>query len=84
MLRHIPVGICTNPTRESLIFRECLSLKNFFGLQTKSVTSYRTEISGTTKDEMFSWIEDLKKDGYKFQDFYEMGMSEQDMLDMNG
>jgi len=59
-------------------------LRKYPGGEAKSVTSYRTEISGTTKDEMFSWIEDLKKDGYKFQDFYEMGMSEQDMLDMNG
>jgi len=59
-------------------------LRKYPGGEAKSVTSYRTEISGTTADEMFSWIEDLKKDGYKFQDFYDMGMTEQDMLDMNG
>ena len=43
-------------------------LRKYPGGEAKSVTSYRTEISGTTADEMFSWIEDLKKDGYKFQD----------------
>lgn len=59
-------------------------LRKYPGGEAKSVTSYRTEISGTTADEMFSWIEDLKKDGYKFQDFYDIGMTEQDMLDMNG
>ena len=59
-------------------------LRKYPGGEAKSVTSYRTEISGTSKEEMFSWIEDLKKDGYKYQDFYEMGMTEQDMLDMNG
>lgn len=59
-------------------------LRKYPGGEAKSVTSYRTEISGTTADEMFSWIDDLKKDGYKFQDFYDMGMTEQDMLDMNG
>ncbi len=59
-------------------------LRKYPGGEAKSVTSYRTEISGTTADEMFSWIDDLKKDGYKFQDFYKMGMTEQDMLDMNG
>ena len=43
-------------------------LRKYPGGEAKSVTSYRTEIRGTTADEMFSWIEDLKKDGYKFQD----------------
>ncbi len=59
-------------------------LRKYPGGEAKSVASYRTEISGTNADEMFSWIEDLKKDGYKFQDFYDMGMTEQEMLDMNG
>ena len=33
---------------------------------------------------MLGWIEDLKGDGFEYQDFYDFGMSEQDMLDMNG
>ena len=30
------------------------------------------------------WIEELKKDGFEYQDFYDFGMSEEDMLGMNG
>ena len=30
------------------------------------------------------WIEHLKADGFEYQGFYDFGMSEQDMLDMNG
>ena len=30
------------------------------------------------------WIEDLKGDGFEYQDFYDFGMSEEDMLGMNG
>ena len=33
---------------------------------------------------MLAYIEDLKKDGFAFQDFYEFGLSEQDMLNMDG
>ena len=33
---------------------------------------------------MLGWIEDLKGDGFEYQDVYDFGMSEQDMLDMNG
>ena len=29
------------------------------------------------------WIEHLKADGFEYQGFYDFGMSEQDMLDMN-
>ena len=49
----------------------------------KSVETYRTEISGTSKESMLAYIETLKKNGYEFKDFYDIGMSEQDMLDMN-
>lgn len=49
----------------------------------KSVETYRTEISGTTKESMDAYIETLKKQGYEFKDFYDMGMSEDDMLGMN-
>ncbi len=31
-----------------------------------------------------AWIEDLKKDGFEYQDFYEFGMTEEDMLGVNG
>ncbi len=59
------------------------SLRKYPGGTAKAVASYRTEISGTSVEEMMAWIEDLRGDGYKFQDFYEFGMTEQDMLDMN-
>ena len=60
------------------------SLREYPGGTATAVASYRTEISDTTLEEMLAWIEDLKKDGYKFQDFYDFGFSEEDMLSMNG
>lgn len=60
------------------------SLREYPGGTATLVESYRTEITGTTLDEMKAYIEDLKKDGYKFQDFYDFGFSEEDMLAMNG
>ena len=60
------------------------SLRAYPGGTATAVASYRTEISDTTLDEMLAWIEDLKKDGYEFQDFYDFGMTEEDMLSMNG
>lgn len=50
------------------------------GTQT-ATASYRTEITGTTYEEMWAYIDELKSDGYEFQDFYDMGMSEEDMAD---
>ena len=47
------------------------------------VENYRTEITGTSADTMWNYIETLKNKGYKFQDFYQMGMSEADMKSMN-
>lgn len=32
---------------------------------------------------MMDWIEDLEDNGFKYQDFYDFGMTEQYMLDMN-
>ena len=49
----------------------------------KAVETYRTEISGTSLETMKEYIETLKKNGYEFKDFYDIGMSEKDMLDMN-
>lgn len=48
-----------------------------------ALASYRTEISSTSKETMHQWITDLKGDGFKFQDFYDFGMSEEDMLSMD-
>ena len=60
------------------------TLRAYPGGEANAVASYRTEISGTTLEEMIGWIEDLKDDGFEYQDFYDFGMTEQDMLDMNG
>ena len=60
------------------------SLRPYPGGEAVSVETYRTEISDTTLDEMLEWIEDLKKDGFEYQDFYDFGFTEEDMLDMNG
>ena len=60
------------------------SLRKYPGGTAKELASYRTEISGTSLEEMMGWIEDLKKDGYSYKDFYDFGMTEEDMLSMNG
>lgn len=60
------------------------SLRPYPGGEPKAVETYRTEISNTTREEMLAWIENLKGDGFAFQDFYDFGMSEEDMLGMNG
>ncbi len=54
-----------------------------FGTATP-VASYRTEISGTTLEEMHTFINTLKLNGYVFQDFYDFNITEEDMLGMNG
>ncbi len=59
------------------------ALRAYPGGTARAVASYRTEISGTTLEDMKGWIEDLKGDGFEFQDFYGFGMSESDMLGMN-
>ncbi len=60
------------------------SLRAYPGGTATATASYRTEITGTSQEEMMSWIEDLKKDGYSYQDFYGFGMTEEDMLSFNG
>jgi len=60
------------------------TLRKYPGGKSTATASYRTEITGTTLDEMKDWIADLKSDGFQYQDFYGFGMSEQDMLNMNG
>ncbi len=59
------------------------TLRKYPGGTATATASYRTEITNTSAEEMMGWIDDLKKDGFQFQDFYEFGMSEQDMLGMN-
>ncbi len=60
------------------------SLRPYPGGTATAVASYRTEISGTTLEEMQAWIEALKSDGFAYKDFYDFGMTEQDMLSVNG
>ena len=60
------------------------SLRKYPGGTATETASYRTEITDTTLEDMQAYIEDLKKDGFQYQDFYEFGMSEEDMLGMNG
>jgi len=56
------------------------SLRKYPGGKMNTIENYRTEITGTTKDEMLSYIEDLKKDGFEYTDFYDFGMTEDEML----
>jgi len=60
------------------------SLRPYPGGSATAVASYRTEITGTTHEEMMGWINALKGDGFVYQDFFDFGMSEADMLSMNG
>ena len=48
------------------------------------IEDYRVEIYDTTAEEMQSYIDTLKKEGYQYEDFLDFGFSEQDMLNMNG
>ncbi len=60
------------------------SLRKYPGGTANATASYRTEITGTTQEEYLGWIDDLRGDGFRYQDFYDFGMSEDDMLSMNG
>lgn len=60
------------------------ALRKYPGGTQAAVASYRTEISDTSEEEMLSWINGLKSDGYKYTDFYGFGMSEEDMLSSGG
>ena len=59
-------------------------LREYPGGTATEIASYRTEISGTTKEEMLGYIEQLKADGYVYTDFYDFGLTEDDMLGMDG
>ncbi len=60
------------------------SLRKYPGGTPKEVASYRTIIENTSAEEMKNWINSLKSDGYTYSDFYDIGMSESDMLSANG
>ncbi len=60
------------------------SLRAYPGGTATATASYRTEITDTTLEEMLAWIDDLKGDGFAYQDFYDFGMTEEDMLSVNG
>ncbi len=47
------------------------------------VEDYRTLIIDSSAESMWSYIDTLKKNGYEFQDFYGIGMSEDDMKSIN-
>lgn len=59
------------------------SLREYPGGTATAVASYRTEIKDTTLEEMQGWIKELKGDGFEFRDFYDFGMTEEDMMSMN-
>ena len=61
-----------------------LLMPDFPGGTMNSTASYRTEFAGTTLEDTVAYIETLKASGYEYQDFYDFGMSEEDMLGMNG
>jgi len=58
------------------------ALRPYPGGKAEAVETYRTEITDTSLEEMKAWIEDLKGDGFAFQDFYDFGFTEEDMLGM--
>ena len=48
------------------------------------VENYRTEFVGTTQEDTLAYIDTLKSMGYEYQDFYDFGMSEADMMAYGG
>ena len=59
-------------------------LPDFPGGTMNEVENYRTEFSGTTLEDTKAYIETLKDMGYEYQDFYDFGMSEADMMEYGG
>jgi len=60
------------------------SLPDYPDGQMTSVADYRTEISGTSEESFVAYIDKLKKNGFAYDDFYDFGMSEEDMLSFGG
>ena len=52
------------------------------GIKTDISPNY-LEISDTNRQEMIKYIDQLKKDGYKYLDFYEYDMTEKEMLEID-
>lgn len=48
------------------------------------IENYRTEITGTSLESMLAYIDTLKNKGFYYEDFYDFGMTEDDMLSLNG
>jgi len=76
-------AIAANQDAEALNDGWPKTLRNYPDGTATAVASYRTEITGTTKETMLGWIDQLKNDGFEFQDFYGFGFSESDMLSMD-
>lgn len=49
----------------------------------EEVEDYRTLITGSSAESMWSYIDTLKSKGYNYKDFYQMDISEADMRSMN-
>ena len=59
-------------------------LPDFPGGTMRQVESYRTEYTETTPEHTKAYIEMLRSNGYQYQDFYDFGMSEADMMEYGG
>jgi len=59
-------------------------LPNFPSGTMHASETYRTEYRGTTLDDTHAYIETLKSMGFTYQDFYDFGMSEDDMMAFGG
>ena len=59
-------------------------LPDFPGGTMNEVENYRTEFTGTTLEDTKAYIKTLKNMGYEYQDFYDFGMSEEDMMEYGG
>jgi len=60
------------------------SLPDYPDGEMRAVADYRTEITGTSQESMLAYIEMLKQKGFTYDDFYNFGMSEEDMLSFGG
>ena len=50
----------------------------------KQVSDYRTEFHDTKRSDMMDYIEVLQDEGFEYEDFMDVGYTEDEMLDMNG
>ena len=59
-------------------------LPDFPGGTMVAVADYRTEFTDTTLEQTKDYIQMLKDEGFVYQDFYDFGMSEADMMEFGG